>query len=1650
MPTAVITARQCLTEEAAKALDDAVSVAKRRYHAQTTSLHAVSALLSPSFSILRESLTRCRSSAYSPRLQFRALELCVGVSLDRLPSSKNTPDCNDDFAPPISNSLMAAIKRSQANQRRQPEMYHFNQSDENCKRIGEVMVKKKERNPLLVGVCGKDALSRFKDCVWKQKFDGFPVGIHGLKLVCLEKEIKEFVACVSCFEAKIEELDLKMKEVGSMVENCGLTRPGVVVNLGELKIWLIGFAANYETYSNFVAKFPTVEKDWDLHPLPITSSRSSFDGFNSNKSSLMGSFVPFGGFFPTPSDYRPPLTTAQHSFTRCSACNEKYEHELGAISREGSSVSSADQHSAALPSWLQKSDSDLSKVKDVKTASNDNIKLLQKKWDDHCRLVHQSSMFPTQGVSLARLQVPQPQLGFPFMTENMQGGSCNSGDSSLNERACSGSSSGMQIVVQNVSPKEQATTKPDFPKPAIVEIPHCQSTERERIAPLVYPIDKLNLPPNQTTTVSVTTDLGLGTIYASKCDLKKPFLQDRQTHLQHFPGPVSTNQGMINKRDSAQTAQSSFHGLDPNDYKQLLIKLSEAVAWQGEVISKISEIVSCCRSGNGRQRSASIRGNIWLSFLGPDKIGKKRIAEALADAMFGSRERLISVDLSSQDKINKVNSLFLCQGSQVFDINKSRITVVDHIAQELCKRPHSVVFLENVDEADLVVQNSLSRAIQTGKFQDSRGREIGINNVVFITTSTVTKDERSLSPRKEFIKFQEEEILEAKNWQMQLATRSVLADASRSNETTVSLLPSKCSSNHESSAKRKLSHIINDTAENFEASKRAHKTPKSSLDLNLPLEDEEEAAEMDICGRAWLEGFFGQVDGNVIFKPFDFDALADKLLRKVRSKFEDTYRGEKISLEIEHEVMVQILAAAWCSNKEAVDHWIEQVLYTSFAETREKYSLPAESVVRLSSCEGVPVKELTDPMPPTREDIIFELFSDEVIIDFETEKCPTPAPAPAPRVVYEDPEELELRKNMRRKVQEGTPLIELSSLCIHLDDGNPSFDVYGFICLVDDDHHKGGVEHLFFHRDFSDSLNVSRKDKQPATLHRAVLQGPFLLPDRFKLKLKLVDKIRDVVIIDVVNVFDLDGIVYDKEHQLMFSGNGSGMVTLNYTMLKYGLLARVALTVLKNHGRSIRGISVMNDTVSGLNVGGTIFATTVMESDLVVDGQPFVSDFALEFIPTSMLGRKEIAGQNWRILVVVDWKNPNISNDMERCFRNFQMIPRSLVDFDPVPPGLFQKDVFFDPNKCSTDYPPEQSEQHSGCGNNTTDHSMQGCFLELATKKDSSEGSTSSTKRQMTVYYLLETNSDHTGKSTIEEPHRKRSKLLHDDLLSDVSNQSIRPLFKLLKYNRTLVEVFSIYIGSFGRSGDALQLYGKISSYDYFNVYDIFNRDKMNPVKLHPHTNVVPVEQPHCYEAFRVHFGMFFDLKDVEGHEISRGYLEWNYHSIYGMKDRRICSIVRGRHGFAAVHYTIFEHGVSANLKVTLLSEKSSDVCRVHGKIWGSYSTYEYEKAYEKEYYRSMIFEKGRAEYVEVEPMKEQFVEADGGGGVPLSKRKVAVPVDASFIVEVNLNVEGEYGEALRGIATFNYVKPKLNKICSEVVKIEGWNYSLLVCVGWH
>lgn len=83
----------------------------------------------------------------------------------------------------------------------------------------------------------------------------------------------------------------------------------------------------------------------------------------------MGSFVPFGGFFPTSSDFTNPLSITNQSFTRCKQCTEKYEQEVAVIQKGGLTISGADQYSESIPR-LQMSELDTGKGVDVAKVCN--------------------------------------------------------------------------------------------------------------------------------------------------------------------------------------------------------------------------------------------------------------------------------------------------------------------------------------------------------------------------------------------------------------------------------------------------------------------------------------------------------------------------------------------------------------------------------------------------------------------------------------------------------------------------------------------------------------------------------------------------------------------------------------------------------------------------------------------------------------------------------------------------------------------------------------------------------------------------------------------------------------------------------------------------------------------------------------------------------------------------------------------------------------------------------------------------------------------------------------------------------------------------------------------------------------------------------
>nr|CAB3446559.1 unnamed protein product [Digitaria exilis] len=147
------TVHQSLTAEAATALKLSLGLARRRGHAQVTPLHVAYTLLgsssspspSPAYGLLRRACARshrpvgaCAPPHYYSHQppQCRALELCFNVALNRLPtanavasgspSSSSSSASSTSFAasilhqtsPTLSNALVAALKRAQANQRR--------------------------------------------------------------------------------------------------------------------------------------------------------------------------------------------------------------------------------------------------------------------------------------------------------------------------------------------------------------------------------------------------------------------------------------------------------------------------------------------------------------------------------------------------------------------------------------------------------------------------------------------------------------------------------------------------------------------------------------------------------------------------------------------------------------------------------------------------------------------------------------------------------------------------------------------------------------------------------------------------------------------------------------------------------------------------------------------------------------------------------------------------------------------------------------------------------------------------------------------------------------------------------------------------------------------------------------------------------------------------------------------------------------------------------------------------------------------------------------------------------------------------------------------------------------------------------------------
>lgn len=116
-------------------------------------------------------------------------------------------------------------------------------------------------------------------------------------------------------------------------------------------------------------------------------------------------------------------------------------------------------------------------------------------------------------------------------------------------------------------------------------------------------------------------------------------------------------------------------------------------------------------------------------FLGPTGVGKTELSKALAEAMFGSEDALIRVDMSEYMESHSVSKMIGSPPGYVgFDEG-------GQLSEKVRRNPYSVVLFDEIEKAHPDVFNILLQVLDDGHITDSKGRKVSFKNTILIMTS---------------------------------------------------------------------------------------------------------------------------------------------------------------------------------------------------------------------------------------------------------------------------------------------------------------------------------------------------------------------------------------------------------------------------------------------------------------------------------------------------------------------------------------------------------------------------------------------------------------------------------------------------------------------------------------------------------------------------------------------------------------------------------------------------------------------------------------------------------------------------------------------------------------------------------------------------
>lgn len=741
----------------------------------------------------------------------------------------------------------------------------------------------------------------------------------------------------------------------------------IIMELGRIlvsysesrRLWLMA-TSTYQTFMRCQMRQPSLETLWGLHAAPIPSgglsltlqASSTESRANDTGSELLVS-IPQNFRWPMPA-----LKTVssdddlEYKLNCCSECSANFEGEAQRLcERDHKPTGTMASTEQKLPLWLQqcKNSDNISRETDAAAQVELNTRNLRRKWNQTCRTKH-SQLYTGTGTTDDPVQLLSSHR---FESQEV----------SKQQHPAA------VIPPVNVpwwsAPPNQLFAPASRSQPVSVpSAPWIKSTHQLSWSTGAENCQEVNPNSQESNTrTDVKTALALGLTQATK-----PNHESDNCAVSALPRafkwlPCSPPESVISIGNERGLR------LRQSDHESLMgfcKRLSDKVPWQSESsIQAIASTVLECRSGVlRRQGNLSLKSDTWLLILGPDRVGKRNVAKALAETIFGSQDKVVPVSICRPNSPNPRS----CHQEAEIDYSLRGKTYVDRLAEAVSSNPHSVILLEEIDQADSFLMATIVNAMERGKLVDSNGRDVSLSDAIILMTSSIGSSKYFMNSAKGLQL--DEEKLSARNGRYGL--RLEVQDM---NGVTALRSPQGFSLKR----KAEWDHHMQES-HSFDQQKRNRKSLSVSLDLNLQAQDQEllqadqdqdgsMSGNSDVsqeillplqndsaltdqilsCSRErFSDQFFKFLDNCIVFQPLDFGHLAEFLLNKLESSYTRETNGRG-SLEVESSALEHMVSSCWEMGTQVFEKWVEEIFAVGLAKMHSMHTLTSQTIVKLSS-----------------------------------------------------------------------------------------------------------------------------------------------------------------------------------------------------------------------------------------------------------------------------------------------------------------------------------------------------------------------------------------------------------------------------------------------------------------------------------------------------------------------------------------------------------------------------------------------------------------------------------------------------------------------------------------------------------------------------